>query len=259
MSDELGALIRAGADAEAARAAHERTFTPERIAGYVRDVRRRRMARTVAMATAAVVVLSAAAVGVARPWAPGPPADVPTVGPTEPTSPSPEPSATPTEPALPNATPAPVGTAPAPTQPPVEVEETPPTEPEPEPEPELPEPPGAVTIVRVGPAGGSGETFVQWDPVPGATGYRVYRSDSPDGPFVAAASYDVATAVSTDEYAGPHEYVGIFTQGSVLEYVEAVAGRLAFLRVVAFNAGGEGPASATVCGEPQAQGYTCPQ
>lgn len=252
MSDDLAALIRASADAEAAHAAREHPFTPTAVGRYVRDARRRRLANGAVLALAGAIVVSGTALAVARPWAAVPPAEEPTREPTSVVSTPEESTPTPTVDAMPPATPAPVVTAPAPET--TEPEETtpPPVEEEP------PPPPGAVTVIAIGPAGGSGEVYMSWDLVVDATGYRVYRADSPDGPFVAAASYDVASGGSTDEYAGSHEYVGIYPQGGTLVYVEAVTGGLAYLQVVAFNEGGEGPRSATMCGEPQAQGLTCP-
>lgn len=252
MSDDLAALIRASADAEAAHAAREHPFTPAAVGRYVRDARRRRLANGAVLAVAGAIVVSGAALAVARPWAAVPPAEEPTREPTSVVSTPEESTPTPTADAMPPATPAPVVTAPAPpeTTEPEEESTPPPVEEEP--------PPGAVTVLAIGPAGGSGEVYLSWDPVADATGYRVYRADSPDGPFVAAANYDVASGVSTDEYAGSHEYVGIYPQGGTFVYVEAVTGGLAYLQVVAFNEGGEGPRSATMCGEPQAQGLTCP-
>jgi len=125
----------------------------------------------------------------------------------------------------------------------------------------LPEPPGAVTIVYVGEGGGSGEVMVTWAPIAGATGYRVYRSGTPDGPFVRSARFDVASGESTVEFDGTYEYIQIWQplSGDYLDiqYVEAVAGGPGYFRVTAFNAGGEGPASGTVCGVPPYAAFTC--
>lgn len=254
MSDELSALIRASADAEAAHAAREHPFTPTAIDRYVRDARRRRVVHATVLAVAGAIVVSGTALAVARPWGAVPPADEPTREPTsEVTTPDEEGTPTPTAEAMPPATPAPVATAPAPPETSEPEEEPPPPD-----EEEPPPPPGAVTILSVGPGGGSGEVLLSWAPVPEATGYRVYRSDSPDGPFLPAASYDVATGTATDEYTGGHEYISIYLADPNLVYVEAAGGVLAYLQVVAFNDGGEGPRSATMCGEPMAQGYTCP-
>lgn len=255
MSEELAALIRAGADDEAAHAAREHPFTPDAVHRYVRDVRRRRTAHGAMAAAIGAAVVSATVLAAAHPWVATPPAEVPTGEPTSVSTPDAGPTPTPTADALPPASPAPVVTAPAP---PVETT-TPPDEPTtPPPDDPPPAPPGAVTITAFGPGGGSGEVYVSWDAVPGATGYRVYRSDSPDGPFVAAASFDVASGVSSDEYTGTHEYVGIWGADPSFQYVEAIGGGVAYLLVVAFNAGGEGPASGPVCGEPMASAYTCP-
>jgi hypothetical protein len=57
--------------------------------------------------------------------------------------------------------------------------------------------PGAVTVIRTRPGGGSGEIVVQWDAVGGATGYRVLRSGGADGPYAVIADHDVATRRTT--------------------------------------------------------------
>ena len=127
------------------------------------------------------------------------------------------------------------------------------------PTPTVPLPPtSAVSITAFGPGGGSGEATVTWREVSGATGYRVYRSDAPGGPFVPSASYDVATGVSTTEYSGSHEYVGIRALGDGFRYVEAVDGEIVYLMVVASNEGGDGPASTVVCSAAQASTSICP-
>jgi hypothetical protein len=112
--------------------------------------------------------------------------------------------------------------------------------------------PGAVTFVKAGSGGGSGEIMVWWDPVADSTGYRVYRSDLPDGPFVASASFDVATGTTTIEYNHWYEYIVIspsWPQG--FAYVDAIGiENPVYFRVTAFNAGGEGPRSVAVCGRP---------
>jgi hypothetical protein len=100
--------------------------------------------------------------------------------------------------------------------------------------------------------GGSGEFPVSWDSITDATGYRVYRSTSPDGPFTPSASFNVATGETTIEIGIPYEYIGIWpTSDSSYEYVEAVwSGTPIYFRVAAFNAGGAGPLSVVVCSTP---------
>ncbi len=252
MSDELAGLVRGVVDAEIAAVTAEVPFPPTRVARYVADVRRRRVVGTSLVAAASLVVVGGAALGVARPWAAPAPVGEVTSSPAPSEDPTPEPTPTATTAPMPTATPAPVGT-PSPTQ-------TPTHEPEPEvttEPPVLSEPPGAVTVTYVVPGGGSGEILVGWSLVPDATGYRVYRSDSPDGPFVAAARYDVASGEATVEYTGTYEYIGIHSTDQGLQYVEAVRGQLGYFQVVAYNDDGEGPPSAVLCGEPMAQGYTC--
>lgn len=97
--------------------------------------------------------------------------------------------------------------------------------------------------------------MVSWTPTPVATGYRVYRSDSAAGPFLLSATFDVATARTTVAFSGTYEYIQIWqaTSGEYLDvqYVEAIQGERGYFRVTAFNAGGEGPKSGVVCGDPQ--------
>lgn len=121
--------------------------------------------------------------------------------------------------------------------------------------------PGAVTVVTAGPGGGSGEVELDWDAVAGATGYRVLRGAAVDGPFEIAADLDVTTGSTT---AAP-QVVNIFSeQHSYLpsdgplaapdpsprfQYVDVTAGERCF-QVIAYNAAGDGPASAVACGSP---------
>lgn len=252
MSDDLSALVRAAALDEEAAAGRDHPYSAAVLGRYVRDVRRRRVAGGAMLAVAGAVVIGGAVFGADRMIQAGPGPDVPIGDPTTSTTPSPAPTWTPspTPTPTPTVTPTPTPTQPAPTEtaePPAPEETTAPPAPPPV------EPPGVVTIVGAGPGGGSGEVTVRWGPTPGATGYSVYRSDSPDGPFVRSARYDVASGVTTVEYSGGYEYIGIWAMtpggdSDYIEYVEVVTGARAYFKVAAFNAAGEGPASGAVCG-----------
>jgi len=176
-------------------------------------------------------------------WGPTGPASTP---PTTARPPTTTPSTTP-----PTAS-APTTAAPSTTGPPVEPT-TAPTTGAPLPEVEL----------RAGPGGGSGEIWLEWQAVPGAVGYRVLRAAAPDEPPVVVADVDVTTGALV---AGP-EVVDVWSaehgyrpegppleapDGSArFEYVEVGdSGRTACLRVVAYDAAGEGPAPAAVCTSP---------
>ena len=108
--------------------------------------------------------------------------------------------------------------------------------------------------VQTGLGGGSGEVVVTWASTPGATGYRVYRSDVAAGPFALSASFDVATGRTIVSFTGSYESIQIWQPQSGdnhdLEYIEAIHGAPGYFRVTAFNAAGEGPMSSVVCGEP---------
>ena len=250
MSDDLSAVVRGLAQEEGIAAELDRPYTAAMRDRYVRDVRRRRAAGASALALVAVVVVGAGAFGVGRLTRDLPPVDVVVTDPTpvwtasptwEPT-PSQVPSVTPTPTPTPTETPTP---EPEPT--------TPPPEPEPEPTtppPPPPPPPGEVTELHAGPGGGSGEIMVVFEPVEGATGYTVYRSDAADGSYAAAASFDVATGAVTITWGGWYEYLWML-QGvqspTAIEYGDVIASP-GYFRVAAFNAGGEGPWSRVVCG-----------
>jgi hypothetical protein len=121
--------------------------------------------------------------------------------------------------------------------------------------------PGAATIIGVGPGGGSGEVLLIWEAVPNATGYRVLRSDTADGQFEVAAEFDITTGTATaaedvvNVFSEEHSYVpprGTLDapdQSSQFSYVDVGADERCF-RVIAFNAAGDGPASAVGCGAP---------
>jgi hypothetical protein len=122
--------------------------------------------------------------------------------------------------------------------------------------------PGAVAVIRAGPGGGSGEIHLEWDAVTAATGYRVLRAETTGGPFAVVADFDLTTgAVSAaDEvvniWSAQHSYVpprGRLNGPDMspwFQYVEiSVSGERCF-RVVAYNAAGDGSASAVACGSP---------
>ena len=257
MSDDLSAVVRGLAQEEGIAAELDRPYTAAMRDRYVRDVRRRRAAGASALALVAVVVVGAGAFGVGRLTRDLPPVDVVVTDPTpvwtasptwEPT-PSQVPSVTPTPTPTPTPTETPTGTpTPEPTTPPPAPEPEPTTPPPPPPPPPADAPSGVFAT----PGGGSGEVLVIWDMRSDATGYRVYRAGSRDGPFVPAASYDVATGVTTVEYSG-YEYIVIepeFGSSTQLRYTEAIRNDAGWFRVSAFNAGGEGPLSAITCGWP---------
>jgi hypothetical protein len=120
----------------------------------------------------------------------------------------------------------------------------------------------AAPDVTAGAGGGSGEIAVRWDAVAGATGYRVVRAPTPGGSFSTVAAIDVTTGVATAVpevttiWSAGHSYV---PPGPVLtspdpspwfEYIEVGGARERCFRVIARNAAGDGPASATACGSP---------
>lgn len=243
MTDDLSAVVRGIAQEEGIAAELDRPYTRELRDRYVRDVRRRRVAGASALALVAVAVVGGGAFGLDRVTDVVPPADDVVTSPAPMWTPSPtwepSPSETPTE--TPTATPTETPTTPPPAPEPEEEETTPPPPP--------PPPPGAVTDLHAAPGGGSGEIMVIWEPVEGATGYTVYRSDAADGSYAAAASFDVATGAVTITWGGWYEYIWML-QGiqspTAIEYGDVIASP-GYFRVAAFNAGGEGPWSRVVC------------
>jgi hypothetical protein len=122
--------------------------------------------------------------------------------------------------------------------------------------------PDAVSVIRAGPGGGSGEVALDWDAVSGATGYRVLRAATAAGPFAVVADFDVTTGSTTaaDEvvnlWSEQHSYIP--TDGALgspdtspsFQYVEVDgAGSRCFV-VVARNGSGEGAESVPACGSP---------
>lgn len=121
--------------------------------------------------------------------------------------------------------------------------------------------PGVVTIVGVGPGGGSGEVQLTWEALANATGYRVLRSATVDGEFEVTAELDATTGAATapadvaNVFSDQHSYIpprGTFEgpdQSPQFSYVD-VGSRQRCFRVIAFNSAGDGPASDVACGAP---------
>ncbi len=256
MSDDLSALLRAAAFEQEGAARAELPYSAETVRRYVRDIRRRRAAGGATLAVAGVAVVGGVIFGAAHlappdPLTPVGTSSAPSVTPSPPGEPTPTPTVAPTPTLVPTTAPAAIPTSPPPTS-----SGVPPTHKATEPPPAtpLPEAPGAVTVVYSGPGGGSGEVMVTWAPTAGATGYRVYRSGAAAGPFALSASFDVATGRTTVALIGFYETILIW-QPQVgdyqdFQYVEAIRGDRTYFQVTAFNAGGEGPMSGVVCGEP---------
>jgi hypothetical protein len=122
--------------------------------------------------------------------------------------------------------------------------------------------PAAVTGLTARPGGGSGEIAVRWNSASGAQGYRVLRASSATGSFTTSADIDVTTGRATaadnvvnvwsEQYSYVpvrHTFVGPDTS-PWFEYVELAPGQRCF-RVVAYNAGGDGPMSPVACSLPE--------
>jgi hypothetical protein len=121
--------------------------------------------------------------------------------------------------------------------------------------------PGAVTVVRTYTGAGSGEVQVDWDAVPGATGYRIIRPAGAGNAPTVMAEIDVMTGTATalppvaNVWSEDRNYLpprGPWTgpDPSVhFHYVDLGEGERCF-QVIAFNAAGDGPPSVVVCGSP---------
>ncbi len=75
----------------------------------------------------------------------------------------------------------------------------------------VPQPPGQVTNLTAEPGGGSGEVSMQWDAVPGAAQYRIYRSGTQ------GITGSLVATVNTNEYVdvpGAHSYYQVSAVGS---------------------------------------------
>lgn len=99
--------------------------------------------------------------------------------------------------------------------------------------------------IQAAPADASLFVYVMWAPVTGATGYRVYRSFSPGGPFTLLA--DAGPGISA-------ACAGVAFGGMTLCHrdssPELAAGRTVYYRVSAYTAAGESAHSTTVSTTP---------
>jgi hypothetical protein len=214
------------------------------------------MARGAIVVAAGAIMIGAGALGLNHYWQGAPLAASPATSITS--SASTDSSATPTASPSPSptasASPAPTAPSPAETTPPAANQTTPPAPRE----TPVGAVPGQVTTVSGIVGAGSGEKQVLWNTVPDATGYRVYRSSSPDGPFVATASVIVATGATTIEYGGWYEIIQIWPQASdTYAYVDVTEGSPSYYRVAAFNAAGTSPRSVVVCASPPGNRAVC--
>jgi hypothetical protein len=108
--------------------------------------------------------------------------------------------------------------------------------------------PAEAPVPTASAGGGSGEVSLRWHAVPGASGYRVQRAASPQGPFEVAADVDVVSGHTTLATGVTNLWSPAADQ---FEYIEVIgAASVRYLRVLAYNDGGEGPVSETVCAAP---------
>jgi len=154
----------------------------------------------------------------------------------------------------------PTTTTPPPTNPSSDDPNTTPSTPPPTPAPRGPVP-GQPTNVGARPGGGSAEIAVSWGPAAGATGYRILRCDQPDGRYVVTADIDVTTGAVTKAadvttiWSATHNYrpeaPGLTTPDTSpwFEYID-LGNNPRWYKLVAYNAAGEGPASAVVGSSP---------
>ena len=270
MNEDLSALVQAAALDETRAAEREFPHSSATLTRYLSDVRRRRSAGAAMLAVAGVVVVGIAALGIDQLWHGGPQTVFPvplastpvasassvpsaTAGPTATATASQTATATATgDPTAPAPTTAEPSTAP----PPDPTSTSPPKTTTPPPSETAPVPaPGQITVIKGWAGGGSGEISVTWQQIPDATGYRVYRSESPDGPFAASAWLDVTTGATTIEFPRDYEFITmaslVAVDGWDFAYTESTyAVGPIYFRVTGFDAGGEGPPSPVVCGTP---------
>jgi hypothetical protein len=125
-----------------------------------------------------------------------------------------------------------------------------------------PTPPAPVSVIDARTGGGSGEVGLTWSAVADATGYRVFRSNNPDGPFSLVANLDIstgtATAVPGVVFIGSEQHTYIPPQGQLdrpdtssrFNYVDVGSPGQRCYRVSAYNAAGIAPSSPVACGSP---------
>jgi hypothetical protein len=125
--------------------------------------------------------------------------------------------------------------------------------------------PGSVTPVAKS-GGGSGEVVVDWTAVPGATGYRIFRTNADGGQPRIVADLNITTGRTTaapevvNIWSADHSYVpGSRPRTSPdpspwFQYVDVGEGRRCY-RMLAYNAAGNGPLSAITCGYPIGQSH----
>jgi hypothetical protein len=123
--------------------------------------------------------------------------------------------------------------------------------------------PGSVAVLTAGAGGGSGEVQLDWDGISGANGYRVYRAAATGGPFSVSADVNLTTGRTTVEsgvtniWSDTQNFYPLSSTAGAerslhFHYVEILSGSVyaRYFRVIAYNSGGDGPASVVVCGAP---------
>ena len=126
---------------------------------------------------------------------------------------------------------------------------------------------GQVVLTQSGQAGGSGEVELQWVAVTGATGYRVFRSDTIGGPYRLFLDINVATGhisykrgETVNFYDEVRSYIPADyrnpppqTPGIQFTYIDipTIGGtNVRYYKVAATNYSGMGPLTPIACGAP---------
>jgi hypothetical protein len=121
----------------------------------------------------------------------------------------------------------------------------------------------AAVVAVAGTGGGSGEVQVDWNAVPGATGYQVLQTNTAGRHARVVADFNITTGRTraapqvTNIWSAEHSYIpdrGPLTrvdQSPWFQYVDvlSVAGQRCY-RVLAYNTAGHGPKSAVTCAAP---------